>query len=150
MPSRKPQRAATRRSASWRCRRTLQSALWRCSRTRRAMTMWCLDWTRSIRTPLGGNNIAVGTNAGYALTNGSNNIDIGNRGVAGEGATIRIGTAGTQTATYIAGITTAHVTGSPVYVTSSGQLGVLASSERYKTDISSINDEAARLKQLRP
>ena len=35
---------------------------------------------------------------------GSNNIDIGNVGVAGESSTIRIGTAGTQTATYIAGM----------------------------------------------
>jgi hypothetical protein len=49
-------------------------------------------------------NIALGFNAGFALNlNESNNIYIGNAGVAGENNTIRIGTPGTQTATYIAG-----------------------------------------------
>ena len=38
------------------------------------------------------------------LTTGSNNIDIANKGVSAEASTIRIGTAGTQTNTYIAGI----------------------------------------------
>jgi len=56
-------------------------------------------------------------------------------GAGGDNNIIRIGTQGTQTATYIAGISGAQVTGSAVYVTSSGQLGVLASSERYKTAI---------------
>ena len=49
-------------------------------------------------------NIALGFGAGQNLTTGSNNIDIGNDGVAGEFDTIRIGTQGTQTATFIAGI----------------------------------------------
>ena len=49
-------------------------------------------------------NIALGNCAGENLTTGNNNIDIGNIGVAGESNTIRIGTAGTQTATFIAGI----------------------------------------------
>ena len=37
-------------------------------------------------------------------SHGNNNIDIGNAGVAGEANTIRIGTQGTQTQTFIAGI----------------------------------------------
>src|SRR5262249_16991177 len=41
-------------------------------------------------------NIAVGLNAGFNLTTGTQNIDIGNRGVAAESNTIRIGTQGTQ------------------------------------------------------
>jgi uncharacterized coiled-coil protein SlyX len=49
-------------------------------------------------------NIALGSNAGANLTTGSNNIDIGNRGVAGDAAKIRIGKVSTQTATFIAGI----------------------------------------------
>src|SRR5205823_1080701 len=49
-------------------------------------------------------NIALGNFAGANLTTGDNNIDVGNVGVAGEANTIRIGTIGTQTATYIAGI----------------------------------------------
>jgi hypothetical protein len=51
----------------------------------------------------GGNNIALGFYSGINLTAGNNNIDIGNAGVAGEANTIRIGTQGTQTATYLVG-----------------------------------------------
>jgi trimeric autotransporter adhesin len=68
--------------------------------------------------------------------------------LAAESATIRIGS--TQAATYIAGISTAKLTGSAVYVTSSGRLGVLASSERYKTAIAPIGSDAVKLEQLRP
>ncbi len=98
----------------------------------------------------GSNNIAVGTQAGYYLTYGSNNIDIGNEGVAAENGTVRIGTSTTQIATYIAGIENAKVTGAAVYVTSSGQLGVLASSERYKTAIAPMGANTEKLQQLRP
>lgn len=98
----------------------------------------------------GSRNIAVGLNAGYALTTGSNNIDLGTQGAAGDSGIIRIGTAGTHTAAYIAGVTAAHITGSPVYVTSNGQLGVLASSERYKTRVLAVAGEANRLHRLRP
>jgi hypothetical protein len=98
----------------------------------------------------GSNNIAVGTGAGYNLTYGNNNIDIGNEGVATESGKVRIGTPGTQTATYIAGIETAKITGAAVYVTSSGQLGVLASSERYKTAIAAMGANTQKLQQLRP
>jgi len=98
----------------------------------------------------GSENIALGEGAGYALTTGNNNIDIGNQGVDGESATIRIGAPGTQTATYIAGISTTHVTGSTVIVTSSGQLGVLASSERYKTAIASLGSDSEKVFDLRP
>ncbi len=104
-------------------------------------------------TSSGSGNIAIGYQAGYALTIGSNNIDIGYGGFGGsnsENNTIRIGQPGTQAATYVAGITGTVVTGAAVYVTSSGQLGVLASSERYKTDVKTIADETTRLGQLRP
>jgi vacuolar-type H+-ATPase subunit I/STV1 len=63
---------------------------------------------------------------------------------------IRIGAQGTQTGTYIAGISSAQITGAAVYVTSSGQLGVLASSERYKTAITPIGESTQKLQQLRP
>ena len=46
--------------------------------------------------------LVLGHSAGSALTTGSNNIDIGNVGVAGESNTIRIGT--TQLAAYMSGI----------------------------------------------
>ena len=38
----------------------------------------------------------MGIGAGGALTTGDNNIDVGNAGVAGESAKIRIGTKGTH------------------------------------------------------
>jgi hypothetical protein len=98
----------------------------------------------------GTNNIAIGFHAGIDLTSGSNDIDIGNAGVAAESEVIRIGTAGTQTKTFVAGIENSKVTGAAVYVTSSGQLGVLASSERYKTAIAPMGANTQKLQQLRP
>jgi hypothetical protein len=56
------------------------------------------------RNTTGSYNIASGINAGENLTTGDNNIDIFDGGVAGEANTIRIGTTGTQTNAYIAGI----------------------------------------------
>jgi Chaperone of endosialidase len=98
----------------------------------------------------GGNNIGIGFEGGFNLTTGDNNIDIGNEGVAGESGAIRIGTSGTQTKAVIAGITSSKVTGSAVYVTSSGRLGVLASSERYKTAIVPMAANSEKLQLLRP
>jgi hypothetical protein len=96
----------------------------------------------------GSSNIAEGYKAGYSLTTGSNNIDIGNLGVAAESGTIRIGAA--QTVTYIAGISGTPVTGSAVVVSSTGQLGVTVSSERFKTAIAPMGSDTVKLGQLRP
>jgi hypothetical protein len=98
----------------------------------------------------GSNNIGVGNHGGSGLTTGSNNIDIGNPGLAPDSGTIRIGTAGTNKTAYIAGIENAKVTGAAVYVTASGQLGVLASSERYKTAIAPLRAGTEKLERLRP
>jgi Chaperone of endosialidase len=99
----------------------------------------------------GNGNIAVGFQAGLNLTTGSHNIDIGNKGVAAESGTVRIGTKSTQTATYIAGIYNNALSGLPVVVTSTGQLGVEAtSSERFKTAIAPMSSNSAKLQQLRP
>jgi len=68
-------------------------------------------------------NIALGDSAGFNLTTGDNNIEIGSKGVADESNTIRIGTEGTQTAMYIAGISGVTVSGEPVVVDSFGRLG---------------------------
>jgi Chaperone of endosialidase len=96
-------------------------------------------------------NIAEGWQAGINLTTGNYNIDIGNAGVAGESATVRIGTAGQQNQTFIAGINNATVTGAAVVVDPmTGQLGVLASSERFKTAIEPMGSNTAKLEQLRP
>jgi Chaperone of endosialidase len=98
----------------------------------------------------GSGNIAVGFQAGLDLTTGSHNIDIGNKGVAAESDTIRIGTGATQKATFIAGIKGVSVTGSAVMVSSTGQLGVTVSSERFKTAIAPMGANTAKLARLRP
>jgi trimeric autotransporter adhesin len=99
---------------------------------------------------IGSNNIGVGKNAGQSLTIGSNNIDIGNVGVAPESNKIRIGTQGTQTATFIAGISNTMVSGNAVVVNSSGQLGIVMSSARYKHDIRDMGGASSKLLKLRP
>jgi hypothetical protein len=103
----------------------------------------------SLNTNITGNgNVAIGVEAGY-YTTGSNNIDIGNMGTVGESNTIRIGAPGAQSAVYLSGVSTSQITGSAVYVTASGELGVLASSERYKTDVRAMTS-TERLYSLRP
>ena len=75
----------------------------------------------------GSNNVALGASAGYNLTSGSNNVAIANSGVAGEGGTIRIGTQGTQTRAFVAGISGVSISGGQtVVVNSNGQLGIAA------------------------
>jgi hypothetical protein len=98
----------------------------------------------------GASNIAVGDQAGFNLTTGSNNIDIGAQGSAGDDGKIVIGVQGLQSSTYIAGISNVPVAGTAVFVTSSGQLGVLASSERYKTQVVPMGTSTQAMKRLRP
>ena len=95
-------------------------------------------------------NIALGSFAGSNLTTGDNNIDIGNPGVADEAGTIRIGTQGTQTKTFIAGITGAAVMGVAVKVNAAGQLGTAPSSARFKADIKSMNKASEAILALKP
>ena len=99
----------------------------------------------------GSSNIALGNLAGASLTTGSNNIDIGNRGVAGDTSRIRIGTNGTHTSTFIAGIRGAPVaSGVPVVVSSNGQLGTVTSSERFKQNIKPMEKASEAIMALKP
>jgi hypothetical protein len=102
----------------------------------------------------GSSNTAIGANAGINLSSSeSNNIDINNAGATGDAGIIRIGTSGTQTATYIAGIyntTTGSSTTSMVVVDNNGQLGTVASSRRYKEDIHDMGTASDGLLRLRP
>jgi hypothetical protein len=104
----------------------------------------------------GSNNIAEGWHGGYNLTTGSNNIDIGSPGVKAESGVIRIGTitgtTSTQSATYVAGIygVKTATAGTAVFIDSSGQLGTVSSSIRYKEDIQPIASASERLLKLRP
>ncbi len=101
----------------------------------------------------GQRNIALGQSAGFYLTTGNDNIAIGNFAVAGESATIRIGTSGTHTRAFIAGIrgvTTGVANAIPVLVDSNGQLGTVSSSARFKEEIRDMGDLTDRLLELRP
>jgi hypothetical protein len=99
----------------------------------------------------GGGNIGI--DGGGALTTGSYNIDIGNIGVSGESNTIRIGAEPLQTATFIAGIrNTPLANGAAVAVgiTSDGQLGVRASSARFKEAIKPMDKASEAILDLKP
>jgi len=98
----------------------------------------------------GSNNIAVGSTAGFNLTTGDFNIDIGNNGVAAEAFTIRIGDVETQTRAFIAGIFAVPVTGTGVVVDSDGQLGVAASSRRFKDEIKPMDKASEAILALKP
>ena len=98
----------------------------------------------------GFNNIALGFAAGDLLTTGDDNIDIGNEGVADEAGTVRIGTDGTQTRTFIAGISGVVVSGTGVVVNASGQLGVAASSARFKEEIKPMDKASEAILALKP
>jgi hypothetical protein len=99
----------------------------------------------------GTNNIGLGYVSGANITIGSYNIDIGNIGSSDDFGTIRIGTNGKQSGVLIAGIDgVPSVSGSAVYVNSSGALGILLSSARFKFDIHDMGARSDRLMDLRP
>jgi hypothetical protein len=98
----------------------------------------------------GTGNVALGYQAGLNVTTGSNNIEIGNGGTSTDQNIIKIGAEGVQAKAFIAGIYNTSVSGSAVMVNSSGQLGVVLSSERFKTAIAPMGSNTAKLEQLRP
>lgn len=99
----------------------------------------------------GNGNIAIGAQAGSDLISGNNNLLIGHRGMAGESATIRLGTEGTQTRAFAAGVFGSTIPGGvTVLVGTNGQLGTLTSSARFKTDIQDMGSASDVLMQLRP
>jgi trimeric autotransporter adhesin len=106
----------------------------------------------------GNRNTAVGNNAGLNLVSGSYNTYIGWYASGGESEdyVTRIGVTyvdpkvpGAPT-TFVSGIWGTSVTGSAVMVNSKGQLGVVVSSERFKTDIVSLGTTSKNLSLLRP
>jgi uncharacterized coiled-coil protein SlyX len=99
----------------------------------------------------GSANIALGFGAGQNITTGSLNIDIANVGVSTEASTIRIGTAGNQTATFIAGISGVTVAGGvTVIVDANGHLGTIVSSQRFKDQIKPMDKASEVILSLRP
>jgi trimeric autotransporter adhesin len=99
----------------------------------------------------GSNNIALGNQAGQNLTTGNFNIAIGNAGIAGDANTIRIGTQGTQTKTFIAGITGTTIPhGTDVSIDANGRLGVKHSSKRFKDEIKPMDKASEAILALKP
>lgn len=103
--------------------------------------------------PTGSNNIAIGVMSGSKWSAGSNNIAIGAAGTTTDAATIRLGVQGTQTKAFIAGIYGSRIArrgSSTVLVDSTGQLGTIKSSIRYKQDVLPMGDASNPLLKLRP
>jgi hypothetical protein len=100
----------------------------------------------------GNNNIALGMEAGLNLTTGSNNIIIGAAvfGNSADANVTRIGKT-TQKKAFIGGIYNKTVaSGVGVIVNSSGQLGTVQSSARYKDDIKPMDKASEALLALTP
>jgi trimeric autotransporter adhesin len=91
----------------------------------------------------GYSNVAVGASAGIGLTTGSHNVFIGQF----QGPD----TADESFHTYVKNINSTTVTDDPVYVDlSTGLLGHLSSSRRYKEDIKPMNNASEALYRLKP
>ncbi|MDX1385392.1 MAG: tail fiber domain-containing protein, partial [Thermoanaerobaculia bacterium] len=104
----------------------------------------------------GNRNTAIGFAAGYFWEYGSNNIaiGIGAYGASSDDGVILIGgdcgLDPCQTQTFVAGISGTAVSGVQVLVTPSHQLGVAASSARFKEQIRDLDGVSGRLLELRP
>lgn len=120
---------------------------------------------------LGASNTAIGNNALSGISTGSTNIAIGDSsasnysgsegnniiiataGTTGESFTIRLGDFATQTSCYIAGIAGVTVSNSAAVLidTTTGQLGTVPSSRRYKDNIHDLDShDSQKLYDLRP
>lgn len=126
----------------------------------------------------GNNNTGIGYRTGYQITTGSRNVLLGynvgsaytgaesdniiigtdTTGITGESHVLRIGNAtgsGTDqiAKSFIAGIrgvTTDAVDALPVLISSTGQLGTVSSSIRYKEDVEDMGDASSEILNLRP
>jgi hypothetical protein len=102
----------------------------------------------------GSNKVGLSFSAGANPTDGRNNIDIGHTGVASETGRIRIGTAGRQTATFIAGIYNVSDSGTikRACINSTGRLDTQppASLCRLKTKIKPVHKSSEVLLVLKP
>ena len=108
---------------------------------------------RALRNTTGSDNIGLGYRAGFENLAGDGNIFIASEGLPGEAnldTTIRIGTQGTHTRTFVGGISGVNVSGAAVLVNANGQLGVNLSTRAHKQDIQDLEPFAERLLALRP
>jgi len=107
-----------------------------------------------VNSATGSFNTVVGWHAGAgAAVDGDHNIYLGaTSGPANgsENSTIRIGDPGFITSCYIAGITNSIIKGVPVVVAGNSQLGVAASSARFKDDIKPLDKASESIFALNP
>ncbi len=108
----------------------------------------------------GSDNVAVGDEAGNSIIDGDNSVALGaaaGTGVVHASNVIAVGAnvAGEDVSntTWIGnvyGVTTQSGTTAPVIVSDSGQLGTVASSERFKKDIATMDEASEAILSLRP
>lgn len=100
----------------------------------------------------GSNNIAIGRSAGREIATASNNINLANTGTATDAGVVRIGTSGTHTALFVAGVTgvSPNLPAVPVLVDGNGQLGATTSSRRFKEDVADMGEASVAVLHLRP
>jgi hypothetical protein len=113
------------------------------------------DGNSALYNAKGSRNVALGNQAGYNIAQGDDNIIIGanQKGHAEDRGVIRIGSRTYQQSTFIAGIrgvTTGLANAVPVVIDSTGQLGTVVSSRRFKEDIQPMGGLSDRLLALRP
>jgi hypothetical protein len=119
-----------------------------------------IGWDTLGSNTSGNTNTALGYGAGFTNTTGTGNIALG--AWAGKGVTsgfnvtcIGYGVLGANVdnSTWIGnvwGVTTQSGNTAPVVVSDGGQLGVVASSERFKKDIAGMKDASSVILALRP
>jgi len=120
----------------------------------------CIGWHSMDQLITGDYNASLGYESGHNCTGAeSSNIFINNIGVMGDNNTCRIGaTTGTGTQqlnkTFIAGIagvtTTVNDAVAVLISVSTGQLGTVSSSLRYKENVQDMDSYSNRLMKLRP
>jgi hypothetical protein len=108
----------------------------------------------ALRPNTGNDNTAVGFSAGIFHNTGNNNIYIGDEGANAESNVIAIGNlapSGTAyTAFFTGGISGVAVSGAAVVVAADGQLGVAASSARFKEQIKPMDKASETILALKP
>ena len=69
-------------------------------------------------------------------------------GAANESNVMRLGS--TNTSTFMGGVVGVNISGTTMTINNAGQVGILASSGRYKKDITNMNGQSDNLSKLRP
>ncbi len=110
-----------------------------------------MGFEAGLNNVVGSYNTLVGFTAGKNLT-GSYNLMLDSPGAAGDSFTIRIGSSHHTRAFMqgVRGVTTGVGDAVPVVIDSSGQLGTIVSSIRFKEDIHDLGADADRVLALRP